>query len=121
MRRLLTKVLFYLGVVSKPELADKLAAFESREEIDPRTGAPRGRLLFPEHLAIDDLQMGLKTGKFKKGNFQVVKEDCFLAFRARRLSENSNKLTCLRFLGTITWKRASMWKTRSLHGSSKVY
>uniref|UniRef100_A0A914US77 Protein DIS3 homolog n=1 Tax=Plectus sambesii TaxID=2011161 RepID=A0A914US77_9BILA len=63
------------GITSKPELADKLAAFESRDEIDPKTGAPRGRLLFPEHLSADETEIGLKTGRLKKGSFQVSRDN----------------------------------------------
>lgn len=46
------------------DLLEKLAVYNAENE-------GRGRILFPEYLAHDLIQNGIRTGKFKKATFQV--------------------------------------------------
>lgn len=54
------------------DLLDKLAVYNAESE-------GRGRILFPEYLAQDMIQNGIRNGKFKKAIFQVC-VDCFIEF-----------------------------------------
>lgn len=53
----------------KDDLLDKLAIYSVESE-------GRGRILFPEYLAHDVIQNGIRNGKFKKATFQVFL-NCF--------------------------------------------
>ncbi|VDM94690.1 unnamed protein product, partial [Onchocerca ochengi] len=50
------------------DLLDKLAVYNAESE-------NRGRILFPEYLAHDLIQNGIRNGKFKKAVFQVSREN----------------------------------------------
>nr|CDQ04480.1 Bm1955, isoform c [Brugia malayi] len=56
------------GMEDNTDLLDKLAVYNA--ECDAR-----GRILFPEYLAHDMIQNGIRSGKFKKATFQVSREN----------------------------------------------
>ncbi|VDM94857.1 unnamed protein product, partial [Onchocerca ochengi] len=56
------------GMEDNADLLDKLAVYNAESE-------NRGRILFPEYLAHDLIQNGIRNGKFKKAVFQVSREN----------------------------------------------
>uniref|UniRef100_A0A0R3RRV1 Protein DIS3 homolog n=1 Tax=Elaeophora elaphi TaxID=1147741 RepID=A0A0R3RRV1_9BILA len=56
------------GMEDNADLLDKLTVYSSESE-------GRGRVLFPEYLAHDVVQNGIRNGKFKKATFQVSREN----------------------------------------------
>ena len=72
----------YVESLSKPELADRIAAKEekkSTDEIDEKQVTDSTRknkhIIFPEHLKLSDIQSGIKSGKFFQGAFQASREN----------------------------------------------
>ncbi|KAL3995653.1 RNB domain family protein [Acanthocheilonema viteae] len=56
------------GMKDNADLLNKLAAYSAESE-------DRTRILFPEYLAHDIIQNGIRSGKFKKATFQVSREN----------------------------------------------
>jgi exosome complex exonuclease DIS3/RRP44 len=67
---------------TRPELLDRIAAKESKndqEEIDEKSVTDLTRknkhIIFPEHMSMTDIQMGLKSGKLFQGAYQSSREN----------------------------------------------
>ncbi|VDK73247.1 unnamed protein product, partial [Anisakis simplex] len=67
-QRVLTLKEYVEGMDNNAELLDKISAYEHEME-------GQGRMMFPEHLSYEQIQSGIKSGKYKKGNFQVSREN----------------------------------------------
>ncbi|KHN71817.1 putative exosome complex exonuclease RRP44 [Toxocara canis] len=50
------------------DLLDKIFAYENEAD-------GQGRTMFPEHLSHEQLQNGIRSGKYMKGTFQVSREN----------------------------------------------
>ena len=58
------------SLTNAPHLLDRLA-----QEDDPDTGMGTNKKLYPEHLGLSVIQMGLKSGKYLQGSFQASREN----------------------------------------------
>lgn len=70
----------YVNGLNKPELVDRIAAKEVNTiEIDEKQVTDMTRknkhIIFPEHMSLTDIQMGLKAGKLFQGSFQASREN----------------------------------------------
>ncbi len=62
------------SLVSTPSLLDRLAK-SSSDDPDNSLKNSKGRVIFPEHLALSVIQAGLKSGKYLQGSFQASREN----------------------------------------------
>ncbi len=60
------------SLVSTPSLLDRLAKSSSDES---EASLRKGRIIYPEHLALSVIQTGLKSGRFLQGSFQGSREN----------------------------------------------
>ena len=70
----------YIESLNKPELVDRIAAKEKKDaEIDEMqvtdTTRKNKQIIFPEHMRLADIQMGLKSGRLYQGSFQASREN----------------------------------------------
>ncbi|MFH4974380.1 hypothetical protein AB6A40_001089 [Gnathostoma spinigerum] len=56
------------GIEDNADLLDKISGYESGANKEKHE-------LFDEHLSLDEIQAGLRSGKYKKGTFQVSREN----------------------------------------------
>lgn len=72
----------YVESLNKPELTDRIAAKEkssdsseiSEQQITDTTRKNK-QIIFPEHIRLADIQLGIKSGRFFQGAFQSSREN----------------------------------------------
>lgn len=62
------------SLVSSPSVLDRLANMSS-DDTDPSLRSNKGQAIFPEHLALSVIQVGLKSGRYLQGTFQASREN----------------------------------------------
>ncbi|CAH1267033.1 DIS3 [Branchiostoma lanceolatum] len=64
------------SLTGNPELVDRLAQVDMGESTDSDIkNEATGRVLFPEHLPLSQLQTGIKSGRFLQGSFMASREN----------------------------------------------
>uniref|UniRef100_A0A915JGH6 Protein DIS3 homolog n=1 Tax=Romanomermis culicivorax TaxID=13658 RepID=A0A915JGH6_ROMCU len=64
---------YVAGLGNRPDLLDKLASHG--QKTDEKIMIAKGKTLFPEHLSLSELKIGLKSGHYFQGSFQASREN----------------------------------------------